>query len=81
MLRLAATLALFVIRLVYCAENNVPREPLAEDAAHIGPRQQFSNGKQAMDSLHAMYTANTRAALSSNGGACTAENIVVRKEW
>lgn len=52
-----------------------------EGAAQIVPRQQSSNAKPVMDRLHAQYSEYTRAALSSSGGTCTAENIAVMKEW
>lgn len=84
MLRFASILIGLLITFVHCIEDqHIPLDARAEeDAGHISPRQQFgSNAKQAMDQLHAQYVTNTRAALASNGGACTAENIVVRKEW
>lgn len=51
------------------------------DVAHIALRQDLNNGKSEMDRLHAQYTQDTKAKLSSSGGACTSENISVRREW
>lgn len=83
MLHRVLLFALCTISSIYGTEALPSRESPAEDAAaHLARRQQSNNdAKPVMDRLHAQYTQNTRAGLPPNGGACTSENIAVRKEW